>query len=1044
VVGLVACGHTEHAALEVQTSRGPAAAPVAPDVPVGRDEYVVAEPMGRPGQKDSTVVIPLGKSEGQGVLIDGLRVVVGPRRLWSAAEVTTPPLLSGARIPAWMGGGFVFWNTKSLYTSSAFDGPLTPLVSLRETIDGVSFASSAMLVRSRSGERWYLDPRTGVPVRMPVAAMVDIAGLSDGRVAALGEFGRAFVSADHGAHFKEVNVRSRRAITELRVVTSESASPRGAGEKGLWLLAEGGGAARLDAGANFTEFDKAPPADTASVRPPRPEWKGTDAPIRLALRYGVPVDEGTAIVLSGGAVTKIDLYSGEPVTVSAGRLPPDATCEALRAERDVVFACDRTAPGTSSKGAAGGGSFVASRALGDKGPIIERTFATSAPFYAGDDGSLAYGGPCAGTRVAADVVCVRGTSGGWQEYDLSSMPKDQGGPFTVGRWIPRADGSALGIVGAPKPGIIDARTGEFRPWPAGETLPTSLASRAATGPKKRGASRDTSQLIDRSWTVTGGGHLRGWVDSGSVDVTPEGHVEPSPFAFDKIAAQGSFALAHSKDGRVWQTVDHGLSWIETGAPPAIKPERAEPRFCSAVGCDLGTFYRIGWVPSSPQSSPPPRSAAAAPNVKTPELPSVTCRVNAGPRAQTVARSESSPDDLGLGAVRLPKSDSDRGLEYVRIPYGHPAAQPPHESDFAPGSDDASLRAMFTGYEVGPGDARATVSGPNKDILALRRQVAFVAPFDVTAAVRRASFTVGEMMAHARTAGIGLNDFLQEDPTSVSWLAPVLSSDAAGPSDVVFAGSQGLLGVLRGGAAARARVTLRASSSEERHVVSAVNLGGEDMALLELDSDGRGRVLKWAAATSTVNPLFEVPGQSTAATYPANPDALARGPAPNELAVVRTASGGTPPSEGDPALLVALGQTVRPSALAPWSTLTPADDPACKSEVGGHRAVVQTFRPWVRLQGPSFHSDDDAPSMVRVRWTKTRVCLEAVEVKAGTMAYTMKDDNSRTAARSTTTYSGEAESVVIARFGGATQANAVRAAIVAGAEVRQELVCAFDR
>ena len=70
---------------------------------------------------------------------------------------------------------------------------------------------------------------------------------------------------------------------------------------------------------------------------------------------------------------------------------------------------------------------------------------------------------------------------------------------------------------------------------------------------------------------------------------------------------------------------------------------------------------------------------------------------------------------------------------------------------------------------------------------------------------------------------------------------------------------------------------------------------------------------------------------------------------------------------------------------------------------------------------------------------------AVELKAGVMSYTAQDAESRSDARSSTD-TGEAESIVVARFSGApaSASNATRAAIVAGAEVRQELVCSFDK
>ena len=109
-----------------------------------------------------------------------------------------------------------------------------------------------------------------------------------------------------------------------------------------------------------------------------------------------------------------------------------------------------------------GTPFVASHVLGDKPPVIE-SFPQSGSFFASDDGSLAFAGPCQRAKVSRSIVCVRTQGGVWQELDLDGVGADAGA-LEVVRWVPRSDGSALGFVAGPSGGLVDGRTGELKPW----------------------------------------------------------------------------------------------------------------------------------------------------------------------------------------------------------------------------------------------------------------------------------------------------------------------------------------------------------------------------------------------------------------------------------------------------------------------------------------------------------------------------------------------------------------------------------------------------
>jgi hypothetical protein len=1026
-----ACGHEERPPVDVHAHAAVDAA-VAPDVGYEPQQYVVADSGGR----GKLFVLPLGtfgKSEGQGVIIDGLRILVtaggdAPVRTRAAREITEPPLLGAERIPASLGGGFLFRSQSALYVSPTFDGPLRPLVQLPETIESVSFGPRSVLVRSNNGERWSLDPKTGAPASSSPTGLVDIAALPDGRAAALTEFGTAMVSSDNGAHWIDVTKQLPSPAAQVFVA-----------EDGLWMAPSSSGngrAVRVEAGGALTQFDKAPTVKPPELRAKDPRWTASEAPIRRALRLGVPLDETTAALVSEGSVAKVSLVTGEILSMSPGRLPPDATCEAMRAQDDVVLACTRP----------GGTSFVASHLASDKAPLIEQTFTATGQFYAGDDGALAFGGPCTRNKTSHSIVCVRSASGSWQEFDLESALTDGGATSAaveVTRWIPRGDGGAIGIVSLPKPGVVDARSGEVRPWQL-DSLPSSARGVIDThGGKfsRRPSSGAAGAVIDRTWTSTPMGTLRGWSDGGALDISVDGVVSVSPFSFDKMSAAGPYALAVAKDGRFWQTIDRGATWMEIAGPLSSNSDRGnqranEPRFCSMVGCDLGSWYRVGWAPLAPSTATPPIVAGAVPRLTSGKAPEITCKASGDPKATATQRTEHSPDDLGLGNARLGVTD-DNGVEHVRVLYGRVALNPPHNADVGPDRDESSPRAVLSGYSTSNNDDRILVLGPNKDPMALRRNVAFVAPFDTSGVVRRTSFGVNEIMASARTIGLGTLDVLQEDPTTVSFLTPVLTADPTLPGDLAFLGANGLVGVLRNNGP-RARVAMRVKPSEDMMPISAAALAGDDTAILELDAEGHGHVLK--LTPGGVTDLFDVPAPADASFYPANPDALAVG-AHNDVAVLRTPSGGTPPSAEDPALLMVPGSS--PVPLAAWSTLVPADDPACKSDTGGWRAIVQTVRPWVTVRAPGFQNVEEAPSFARVRWTASHVCLEAIEVRVDDVkVHAQEKSGDAKEGFRTSALELETETWVVARFAGAP--SAVRVGIGVGVETRQPLECTIAR
>jgi hypothetical protein len=1028
-----ACAHEEKAHVAAPQPP-PASDPAAIDLPVSPPQYLLADP---PPRAQTSAHIALGKGEGIGGIVDGLRVVSSGGVLRAAKDVAEPPLTAVERIPQWLGGGYLFRSPSALYRAETFEGALQPIATLPATVHRISFGPKTMLVRCENGERWVFEMPSGKRAPLEPQGLADVAALRDGRAAAFTDAGSALVTSDGGAHWQDVTAQLRGKPDKVLVH-----------EEALWIVDSAGKAARVEAGGRLASFDRPPAVKPPELRPKDPRWRSDESPVRKALRLGAPLDDSSAIVASDGDIVRVNVVTGEIVSVSPGKLPPDSTCEAVRTTDDIVLVC-------ASKS---GSPFVASHVTGDKAPLIEQTFPQAGQFYASDDGSLAFAGPCRRAKVSRSLVCVRSQAGSWQELDLDNV--GDAGTFEVSRWVPRPDGTAIGFVVGQAPGLVDARTGELHPWTL-DAIPTQVrpALLQGTGGKSHYYGKGgyyypggEARLVDRAWTWTGAG-LRGWADGGvAVDVQADGSIAVSPFSFERIAHSGSFALARQRDGRVWQTIDRGAHWVEVAAPllarAAAQSYQNDPRFCSAMGCDLGSWYRLGWLASAPVPLTPPAVASAPAQIDRDAFPLLACKLAGESKLTAIPRGESSPEDLGLGASRVPVSNDARSIEVLRSAFGRLAANPPHGADTSSDGDFSSLRALTWGYVVQENGDTYSVQGPSKDLASFRRNLAFVAPFDPAGAVRKTSFGAYDVVAGGRGLGSGLRmlDVFRDDLTIIGGVAPVTPADAAGPDDLLFFGTgsdKQIVGVARS-VQGRVRLVVRVRALDDATPVSAVSLPNDEIAVLEVDGNGASHAFKLGGASAAATDLFDLPAPPGSEYYPANSDALAVGPR-GEIAVLRTPSGSEPPSARDPALLITPSGGA-PIALAPWSTIEPADSAACKGDASGWRATLHAIGPWLRVSGgEQLRVNEEAPMLARVRWSTARVCLEAVELRLPDHEQRISTAGQARPQRvdyDASFFEATLEPWLVARFVGAPAA--ARLAIAPGIEQRQPMQCALSK
>ena len=247
------------------------------------------------------------------------------------------------------------------------------------------------------------------------------------------------------------------------------------------------------------------PPPVPGLRPPQDAWREEEPPIRRAVHLGAPSRDGAAIVAAGGDIVQVDVVSGAVDVLAAGKIPPDAVCTATRTPDDVVLTCGRGY----------GAAFAVSHVL-DRAVVVEQALPDGGHFVVSDDGGILWTAACDRPRPnARRVACVRSTSGVWQEVDLD--PPGDGGapaPYNVVRWIPRGDGGAIAVVSdiggqSGVWGMVDTRSGEIHAWPA-DALTGEVRNALGYSESPRGL--DAGRLVDRGWTVSGQGALRGWAN----------------------------------------------------------------------------------------------------------------------------------------------------------------------------------------------------------------------------------------------------------------------------------------------------------------------------------------------------------------------------------------------------------------------------------------------------------------------------------------------------------------------------------------------------
>jgi hypothetical protein len=655
-------------------------------------------------------------------------------------------------------------------------------------------------------------------------------------------------------------------------------------------------------------------------------------------------------------------------------------------------------------------------ALGSGLPKVEKTLPSGGRFLAGDDGSLVYhvagepprpgpvrpGQPPVPPHTQAAQVFSRSPAGAWSELALeatlaslelegAAKPQPAGSPspspslptvptppglppifgapppaWKVRRVLPRAGAPLLFVTDAHDVlHLADPLTRRASPVDV-----KALQANEVQALVRRldPASHRDGKLVDRvaSLTADGGLVLLGADRTFVLDELDKGGARRatlSPHKFDSIAIAGARALARLGQ-RTFQTLDRGRQWREVAPPPT---RGFDVDGCGEAGCTLGMFVRLGWPTTAPPDPVDPPRAPALPRHVAAPLPALSCAaVGAVARASTLDRT----DTLFLGAKPPPRRPGD-DVE-PSLPFGRRTG-----SHFA----DAAPRGVVRGFGAfdlpRPNDAFVPDAKTDKTLT-------FLDFFDP--AIRTVKIKSTSLVAAAAVGNLGPEEALGVDAFS---LVPIVAPASAKATPAPQVRALPVLGAYPVGEGAMFIGTRGAGDPATAFVgdVAALLYGavtsGADVAALVQSGDERPTVLRLGAG-----PPQKVLSLPPTPVSKAVDDALGVA-ADGSLALLRVRNHVTPPTEADPAIVLQLtsgglaprtvssGQAI---ALAPWSTLTPASDPACKGDATGIRVIVISSYPWVRRAESQLVLDEtEGPMRALVRWSARRVCLEALEL-----------------------------------------------------------------
>jgi hypothetical protein len=486
-------------------------------------------------------------------------------------------------LPPSSGSGFVFYSEvdseAAFWRAETWTSTLIPLTRVPERVDHVQAGLGRIYARlADSGDTVAFDPRTGESVNLgplpPSPSYFDFQFWDDWFAVVLTDARGVLATFDGGATWHSTGVSNEDATLSrepegILVSTSERRD----------LLAPDG---------TWTSEYEGTPSEFEG---------GTDAPIsslgrnplELAVRHGWPVGASDALVANLGHVGLVDLTTGELQKTRLDQYPGSEPCQALALGDGTGLLCLLTSGDTAL--------YAVETDLSLRPHV---TWRTQVEVWSSGDGHLVAKGPCPtggfGDAPASTPFCLISGRRSPQPLHIPNATGDE-------RVVVLGDGRAVVLV-PPRANsdgslrFVESSNNVLVPGPPQRV-------QFAEGTPERAKTLVQSAL----WLNDGGqltsGELGFWVATPNrilgVRVALNGTLivsQRTEADLRRTHLSGGRALELSSGETAWQSLDYGQKWEEIVVPRGLTAastrDLREVVGCSAVGCSLGNWLRLGY------------------------------------------------------------------------------------------------------------------------------------------------------------------------------------------------------------------------------------------------------------------------------------------------------------------------------------------------------------------------------------------------------------------------------------------------------------------
>ena len=601
-----------------------------------------------------------------------------------------PGLLPGGRtslqsikLPLRLGGGFLFVGATSsrtqLWRAKDWLAPLEPLVQLNKRYDDVVAGFDRLyLVSSRSNTHTVaIEPESGEFLtlgKLPSPPGQGFMVFADAwRAVAVVDFQGPLATFDAGTTWVplgiEGSIRGCELDDDAIVIRTKSSA--------YALDADGRVAVHTDKPRTTTHDAGETPSGPLGRRP-----------LRAAIERGVPIEPTRALVAHGGSLVEVSTQDGAVVRTVPDVYPKSfSECQGIRLGRGVGFVCG------IHNGPTEVFAYEPPRSLRSVLSYPEpRAVASSG------NGAIVVRAPCPGAKPVAGQTqyCVRDSHGDLREIRFQG---DLGAERVVGL----SDGR-IAIIIAPRPGaearlvVLDGDKAVTRAL-SFEELSRRQRAVARRGLWMHGAIEVKPGVLGL-WVEAGGPVLG--LHIGLDGKVQAGALQPTPGV---ILLSGRFGLVWRHGGEGLETTDGGLTWKGFELPSGRLGRADTSRGCSAVGCAVEGWLRVGWGEAAEEDTlqDVPKSKVAYPPYHRSDALQLVCAPTgkASPLPAPMSTPQPSRVPARRPSYRRPPSPASRYERRGWIPFG-PVPAPtlgPEQVGTAGGRDYGEL--FFRAYIWGP-------------------------------------------------------------------------------------------------------------------------------------------------------------------------------------------------------------------------------------------------------------------------------------------------------------------------------------------------------